>query len=118
MTINRADQKSDLAPRINAAAVGRDEVLAVEFLVAWAGEKRSRPPRFGWWDTDLVDDVGGGDLLARLAPRTHAWAGPEAVSEAARRVDARRASGMAMVHLDHHSGLYQVAIDRVAQPHV
>jgi hypothetical protein len=24
--------------------------------------------RLGWWDTDLVDPDGGGDLLARLAP--------------------------------------------------
>jgi hypothetical protein len=74
---------------VNAAAAGLDEVLAVQFLVAWAGEKRSKPPRFGWWDSDLVDEAGGGDLLARLAPRTHAWAALEAVREAARRVDTK-----------------------------
>jgi hypothetical protein len=68
---------------------GLDEVLAVQFLVSWAGEKRSKPPRFGWWDTDLIDEAGGGDLLARLAPRTHAWAALEAVREAARRVDTK-----------------------------
>ena len=66
-----------------------DNILALQLVVAWAGEGRSQPKRFGWWDTDLVDDAGGGDLLARLAPRTHAWASLELVREAARRVDAR-----------------------------
>jgi hypothetical protein len=74
---------------VNTDVGGLDDILAVQFLVAWAGEKRSKPPRFGWWDTDLVDEAGGGDLLARLAPRTHAWAALEAVREAARRVDAK-----------------------------
>jgi hypothetical protein len=66
-----------------------DSILALQLFVAWAGEGRSEPKRFGWWDTDLVDSAGGGDLLARLAPRTHAWASLELVREAARRVDAR-----------------------------
>jgi hypothetical protein len=66
-----------------------DRVLATQLLVAWAGEGRSEPKRFGWWDTDLIDDAGGGDLVARLAPRTHMWASLELVREAARRVDAR-----------------------------
>ena len=72
-----------------------DAILALQLSVAWAGEARSQPPRLGWWQTDLVDAEGGGDLLARLAPRTHAWAALEAVREAARRVDerARRRSG-------------------------
>jgi hypothetical protein len=89
LTTSRADQKPDLAATISVATAGLDEVLAVQFLVAWAGEKRSKPPRLGWWDTDLIDDAGGGDLLARLAPRTHMWAALEAVREAARRVDAK-----------------------------
>jgi hypothetical protein len=66
-----------------------DKILTLQLLVAWAGEGRSEPKRLGWWDTDLVDDAGGGDLLARLAPRTHAWASLELVREAARRVDAK-----------------------------
>lgn len=72
-----------------------DEILALQISVAWAGESRSQPRRLGWWQTDLVDDEGGGDLLARLLPRTHAWAKLGAVREAARRVDerARRRSG-------------------------
>lgn len=89
MTTTRAEQDAERVPAITADVAGLDDVLAVQFLVAWAGEKRSKPPRFGWWDTDLVDDAGGGDLLARLAPRTHAWAALEAVREAARRVDAK-----------------------------
>lgn len=66
-----------------------DRILAVQLFVAWAGEGRCEPKRLGWWETDLIDDAGGGDLLARLAPRTHAWASLELVREAARRVDAR-----------------------------
>jgi len=81
----------DSTQRIPAAASvanDLDQVLAIQFAVAWAGEGRSKPKRFGWWATDLVDEAGGGDLFARLAPRTHAWAALEAVREAARRVDA------------------------------
>jgi len=66
-----------------------DKILAIQLLIAWAGEARSEPKRLGWWDTDIVDEAGGGDLLARLAPRTHRWASLELAREAARRVDAR-----------------------------
>ena len=66
-----------------------DRILAVQLTLAWAGEGRSDPPRLGWWQTDLVDPLGGGDLLARLLPRTQAWASLEAAREAARRVDGR-----------------------------
>lgn len=65
-----------------------DSILALQLTVAWAGEGRCEPRRLGWWPTDLVDPAGGGDLFARLLPRTHAWASLEAVREAARRVDA------------------------------
>lgn len=66
-----------------------DAILAIQVAVGWAGEGRTDPPRLRWWDTDLVDEAGGGDLFARLLPKTHAWASLEAVREAARRVDAR-----------------------------
>lgn len=66
-----------------------DTILAIQLAVAWAGEGRSEPRRLGWWDTDLVDGAGGGDLFLRLTPRTHAWTALEAVREAARRVDAK-----------------------------
>lgn len=72
-----------------------DRILATQFLVAWAGEGRSQPKRLAWWDTDLIDEAGGGDFLARLLPQTHAWASLEAVREAARRVDAKARSKMA-----------------------
>jgi len=66
-----------------------DEVLALQLSVAWAGEGRCEPRRLGWWETDLIDPRGGGDLMARLLPRTAAWAGFEAVRDAATRVDAK-----------------------------
>lgn len=72
-----------------------DAILAVQFTVAWAGEGRCSPRRLGWWDTDLIDDAGGGDLLARLLPQTHAWASLEAVREAARQTDAKARNKMA-----------------------
>ncbi|MCU0664707.1 MAG: BREX-6 system BrxE protein [Myxococcota bacterium] len=66
-----------------------DEILALQLTVAWAGEASCSPKRLGWWRTDLIDPAGGGDLMARLAPRTHVFAGLEAVREAALRADAK-----------------------------
>jgi hypothetical protein len=66
-----------------------DAVLAVQLVVAWAGEGRHQPKHLGWWKTDMIDPEGGGDLMARLLPRTHAWASLEAAREAARRFDAK-----------------------------
>ena len=66
-----------------------DDILAIQLSVAWAGEGRCEPRRLGWWETDLVDPRGGGDLMARLLPRTAVWAGIEAVRDAATRVDAK-----------------------------
>jgi hypothetical protein len=74
-----------------------DAILALQFTVAWAGEKARppAPPRLAWWDTDLVDEDAGGNFLARLLPQTHAWAALEAVREAGRRVDAKARGKMA-----------------------
>lgn len=72
-----------------------DAILALQITVAWAGESRDHTKRLGWWQTDLVDATGGGDFLARLLPRTHAWASLEAVREAARRADEQGRRGMA-----------------------
>ena len=72
-----------------------DAILAIQFTIAWAGEGRCQPRRLGWWETDLIDDAGGGDLFARLLPQTHAWASLEAVREAARRTDAKARARMA-----------------------
>jgi hypothetical protein len=71
-----------------------DQILALQLTIAWAGEGRCEPRRLGWWDTDLVDEAGGGDLFARLLPRTAPWASLEAVREAARRTDAKARSRM------------------------
>jgi hypothetical protein len=68
-----------------------DAILAMQLTIAWAGEGR----RLAWWDTDLIDEAGGGDFLARLLPQTHAWASLEAVREAARRTDAKSRGKMA-----------------------
>ena len=65
-----------------------DEILALQFTVAWAGEAAGEPPRLGWWKSDLVDPEGGGDLFARLVPRTAAWASLALVRLAAQGVDA------------------------------
>jgi hypothetical protein len=72
-----------------------DTILAMQITIGWAGVGRCSPRRLGWWDTDLIDEAGGGDLLARLLPQTHAWAAVEAVREAARRVDAKARGKMA-----------------------
>jgi len=72
-----------------------DTILALQLTVAWAGEGRCKPRRLGWWDTDLIDEAGGGDFFARLLSQTHAWASLEAVREAARRTDAKARVKMA-----------------------
>lgn len=72
-----------------------DRILAIQFTVAWAGEARCSPKRLGWWETDLIDEAGGGDFFSRLFPQTHAWASLEAAREAARRTDAKARAKMA-----------------------
>ena len=64
-----------------------DEILALQLTVAWAGEAAGDPPRLGWWRSDLVDPEGGGDLFARLVPKTRAWTSLILVRDAARRVE-------------------------------
>ena len=54
--------------------------------MAWAGEG-GEEPRLNWWQTDLVSEFGGEDLLRRLLPKTYPWAMLQAVREAARRKD-------------------------------
>jgi hypothetical protein len=69
------------------AADALDAILALQFTVAWAGEAAGDPARLGWWKSDLVDPEGGGDLFARLAPKTAPWASLGLAREVARRVD-------------------------------
>ena len=63
-----------------------DQALTAQIVVAWAGEG-GEEPRLGWWQTDLVSEFGGEDLLKRLLPQTWPWAMLQAVREAARRKD-------------------------------
>lgn len=65
-----------------------DQILALQFSVAWAGESGGEPPRLGWWQSDLIDAESGGDLFARLLPRTHEWAGLSLARRCAVRVEA------------------------------
>jgi hypothetical protein len=51
-----------------------DKILAVQFVVAQAGESAEDPKGLGWWQSDLVDPLGGGDFLKKLLPGTHRWA--------------------------------------------
>lgn len=85
-----------------------DNILAVQLAVAWAGESQDTG-RLGWWPTDLTDSTGGGDFVARLLPRTHAWASLEAVREAARRVDEK--ARQALADPDHLRTLYFLGFD-------
>ncbi len=72
-----------------------DAALALQLTVAWAGEGLCDPPRLGWWQTDLIDELGGGDLLARLLPTTHRWAALEAVRQAAAQEDRQARQALA-----------------------
>jgi hypothetical protein len=76
-------------PRLTDADL--DDILTLQLAVAYAGERaaeRGQPAaRLGWWNTDLVDEHGGHDLLQRLFPQTFRWAALEAAREAARRRD-------------------------------
>lgn len=72
-----------------------DRVLALQLTVAWAGEGLCEPKRLDWWKTDLVDELGGGDLLSRLLPKTHKWASLEAVRKAAQHADQKARSKLA-----------------------
>ena len=71
-----------------------DAILVLQLGVAVAGERAAPghepPARLGWWNTDLVDEFGGHDLLASLLPETWRWAALEGAREAARRTESAR----------------------------
>jgi len=95
-----AAQPASITPREKSQPISGisdqalDEILSLQLTVAWAGEGTCEPPRLGWWQTDILDPAGGGDLMSRLLPKTHAWASLEAAREAALRVDAKARSMM------------------------
>ncbi len=72
-----------------------DIILSLQLMAAWAGEGMSEPKRLDWWQTDLADEEGGGDLFSRLFPRTHLWASLEAVRKAAIHIDSQARLAMA-----------------------
>jgi len=97
-----------------------DQILALQFSVAWADESGGEPPRLGWWQSDLIDAETRGDFFARLLPRTHAWAGLSLARRGAGRVDAearRILSGGDRVQTLFHLGLEidEQLCDRVAE---
>ena len=71
--------KEDTA--VSAATTDLDLALTAQIAVAWAGEG-GEEPRLSWWQTDLVSEFGGEDLLRRLLPKTYPWAMLQAVREA------------------------------------
>jgi hypothetical protein len=72
-----------------------DSILALQIVVAWAGEGVCDPKRLDWWRTDLIDENGGGDLFQRFFPKTHLWASLQAVRQAAIQQDRRKRLDMA-----------------------
>jgi len=66
-----------------------DRIVAIQFIVAWAGESAEEPERLGWWQSDLVDQIGGGGFLKRLLPGTHQWASLQSVRKIAQKVDSK-----------------------------
>jgi len=60
-----------------------DQILSLQLNVAFAGEGE----RLAWWKSDLVDAAAGGDLFARLTPKTAAWASLILVRTVAREVE-------------------------------
>lgn len=75
----------------------RDAILTLQLAVAFAGERAAEPgrapARLSWWNTDMVDELGGHDLLERMLPLTWRWAALEAAREAARRTETARFKG-------------------------
>ncbi|HMJ56103.1 MAG TPA: BREX-6 system BrxE protein [Polyangiaceae bacterium] len=79
----------DLSSTARLTPAQLDDILALQLAVAWAGESAGNPPRLGWWKTDLVDKEGGGDLWARLIPKSATWASLALVRMAALTIDER-----------------------------
>ena len=72
-----------------------DRILALQVLVAWAGETPDGTSRLNWWRTDMVDEGAGGYLLEELMPRTFRWASLEASLRAAVQADQQKRLDMA-----------------------
>lgn len=86
LTADQEEQPAQGPGRTVATTSDLDLALTAQIAVAWAGEG-GEEPRLSWWQTDLVSEFGGEDLLRRLLPKTYPWAMLQAVREAARRKD-------------------------------
>ena len=86
LTADQEGQTVQALGRTIATTSDLDLALTAQIAVAWAGEG-GEEPRLSWWQTDLVSEFGGEDLLRRLLPKTYPWAMLQAVREAARRKD-------------------------------
>ena len=56
-----------------------DRIIALQILTVWAGEGLCEPLRPKWWRSDLVEALGGGDLMRRLLLKTNQWAALETI---------------------------------------
>lgn len=90
MTATDAEKAREVArsPRSGLSPEDLDQILALQLLVAWAGEANTTLPRLGFWRTAMAEEYGGEDLFQRLMPRTYRWAVLEAARLAAKKVDA------------------------------
>lgn len=86
-----------------------DSLLALQCVVAWAGEGRCEPARMGWWKTDLTDEEGGAYVLGQLLPQTGAWAKWECLRGAA--VAAERRQRLQLPSPDHVRTLFYWGYD-------
>lgn len=82
-------------PSVRLASDILDRILALQVLVAWAGEFPGGTPRLNWWRADMIDVEAGGYLLEKMMPRTHRWASIEAALRAAIQTDHQKRSDMA-----------------------
>ena len=64
-----------------------DEVLALQLMVAWAGEEGDDNRRLGWWRCSLTDAMTGADFFDRTTPETAGWTAMDAARRAAIIVD-------------------------------
>lgn len=72
-----------------------DRILALQILVAWAGETPDGAARLNWWRTDMIDVGAGGYLLEEMMPRTYRWSSLEAALRAAIQADQHKRLDMA-----------------------
>ena len=66
-----------------------DQILAIQILIAWAGEGGDEP-RLDWWKSEVLSEFGGFSTLQELMPNTALWLACKAAREIAKREDEKR----------------------------